>query len=207
MARTTKEQAQKTSEKLILTAIDQFMEHGVQATTLEQIAEAAGVTRGAIYSRYKNKTDLVLAVHDHFHLAILETINTELKALNKPPLQRLRTVWEKFLNDLATNDMYRKVLTIFLLKCDYSGDLNILLSEQIACKGTAQRMIIKCFQEALDRGDLKPRYSAELLAQTQSCYIHGIITEYIARGKTQALRKEAPRLIDFYFSGLPTREK
>ncbi len=84
MARTTKEQAQKTREKLIETAIDVFYERGVNATTLEQVAEAAGLTRGAFYWHFKNKLDLVSAVHEHFHLHILGTLQEELESTSTP---------------------------------------------------------------------------------------------------------------------------
>jgi AcrR family transcriptional regulator len=39
-----------------------FLENGFHATTLEQIAAAAGVTKGAVYSNFAGKTDLFLAV-------------------------------------------------------------------------------------------------------------------------------------------------
>jgi AcrR family transcriptional regulator len=39
-----------------------FAEHGVHAARLEEIAERAGYTRGAVYSNFKDKDDLALAI-------------------------------------------------------------------------------------------------------------------------------------------------
>ncbi|KMV73799.1 hypothetical protein AI29_12660, partial [bacteria symbiont BFo2 of Frankliniella occidentalis] len=58
MARKTKAQAQETKSLLIEAAIDCFASRGVSATSLSEIAEHAGMTRGAIYWHFKNKTEL-----------------------------------------------------------------------------------------------------------------------------------------------------
>ncbi|ELD9861678.1 multidrug efflux transporter transcriptional repressor AcrS, partial [Escherichia coli] len=56
MAKRTKAEALKTRQELIETAIAQFAQHGVSKTTLNDIADAANVTRGAIYWHFENKT-------------------------------------------------------------------------------------------------------------------------------------------------------
>ena len=205
MARTTKEQALKTREKIIDTAIDIFYERGVPSTSLEHIADAAGLTRGAIYWHFENKFDLVSAVHEHFHITLLETINRHLTDASVPPLERIRTAWRFFLHSLATDAMYSKVLTIFLLRCDYSGEMGAVLTEQSGRKNTAHQLITKCFQAAIDAGHLKPTYPATLLAQTHMYYMHGIIHEYITFDKVAHLKKDADSLINFYFDQLPVQ--
>lgn len=49
MARRTKQEALKTRQQLIDAAIFTFAERGVTHTTLTDIAQAAQVTRGAVY--------------------------------------------------------------------------------------------------------------------------------------------------------------
>ncbi|XPE23014.1 TetR family transcriptional regulator [Shigella sonnei] len=58
MAKRTKAEALKTRQELIETAIAQFAQHGVSKTTLNDIADTANVTRGAIYWHFENKTQL-----------------------------------------------------------------------------------------------------------------------------------------------------
>lgn len=45
-------------DKIIKAARDEFMEHGFQKASLHKIAEKAGITTGALYTRYKNKDAL-----------------------------------------------------------------------------------------------------------------------------------------------------
>ena len=50
-----------TRERLLGEARRLFRERGYAATTLEQIAEAAGVTKGAIYGHFSSKEDLLIS--------------------------------------------------------------------------------------------------------------------------------------------------
>ncbi|MFI9412879.1 TetR/AcrR family transcriptional regulator [Nocardia gamkensis] len=52
---------------MITTAKRLFLEDGYQATTLDKVAKAAGFTKGAVYSNFRTKDDLCLAVLDEIH--------------------------------------------------------------------------------------------------------------------------------------------
>ena len=60
MPRKTKEEAQETRQRILDAAERVFQMQGVSRTSLAHIADAAGVTRGAIYWHFRNKADLVL---------------------------------------------------------------------------------------------------------------------------------------------------
>ena len=53
-----------TRERLLGEARRLFRERGYAATSLEQIAEAAGVTKGAIYGHFSSKEDLLISAID-----------------------------------------------------------------------------------------------------------------------------------------------
>ena len=62
MARMTRaESTQRTRQRLLAEAQRLFRERGYAATSLEQIAEAAEVTKGAIYGHFASKEDLMLS--------------------------------------------------------------------------------------------------------------------------------------------------
>lgn len=64
MARKTKQQALETRQHILDVAMRLFSQQGVSATSLAQIAQAAGVTRGAIYWHFKDKSDLFGEIWD-----------------------------------------------------------------------------------------------------------------------------------------------
>src|SRR3569832_1743094 len=62
MARRTKQDALATRDSILDAAELQFEQQGVSRTTLQHIAAEAGVTRGAIYWHFHDKSDLFNAM-------------------------------------------------------------------------------------------------------------------------------------------------
>lgn len=61
---TPERRRQLTRDALVASARDVFAQRGFHAASLEEIAEAAGFTRGAVYSNFENKEELFFAVLD-----------------------------------------------------------------------------------------------------------------------------------------------
>ncbi|CAN7354926.1 TetR/AcrR family transcriptional regulator [Trinickia sp. LjRoot230] len=79
--RLTREQSKdQTRERLIEAARTMFMKKGYVSTSVEDIAAAAGYTRGAFYSNFGGKSELMIELlrrdHDRIHEAF-EAIMTE----------------------------------------------------------------------------------------------------------------------------------
>jgi len=62
--RRTKEQAAETGRQILHAAESLFLDRGYDNVSLEEIAAAANVTRGAVYWHFKSKQGLLLAVRD-----------------------------------------------------------------------------------------------------------------------------------------------
>ena len=70
MARRTKADAQATRSSLLDAAEQLFQARGVSRTSLNDIALAAGTTRGAIYWHFKDKADLFNAMMERVTLPL-----------------------------------------------------------------------------------------------------------------------------------------
>ena len=57
--------------RILHAALDLFAEHGVSGTSLQMIADAVGVTKAAVYHKFKTKEEIVIAVAE-MELATLE---------------------------------------------------------------------------------------------------------------------------------------
>lgn len=74
MARLSRVESQElTRERLVATARHLFLRNGYGATSLSDIAETAGYSKGAVYSNFRSK--------DHLCLAVLDDIRAEQLAL------------------------------------------------------------------------------------------------------------------------------
>lgn len=68
MARLTRAESQaRTRQQLVDTARELFLCDGYSATSLEKVADVAGYSKGAVYSNFRNKDELCLAVLDTIH--------------------------------------------------------------------------------------------------------------------------------------------
>ncbi len=65
MARMTRAESQaQTRSQLVATARQMFFTDGYHPTSLEKVADAAGYSKGAVYSNFRNKDELCTAVID-----------------------------------------------------------------------------------------------------------------------------------------------
>ncbi|HWI13830.1 MAG TPA: TetR family transcriptional regulator, partial [Burkholderiales bacterium] len=70
--RRTKEQAQQTRRNIMAAALRTFNRRGIAHTTMEDIAAAARVTRGAIYWHFAGKLALLRAIRDDVSLPLVD---------------------------------------------------------------------------------------------------------------------------------------
>src|SRR3954462_9763211 len=88
-----------TRSTLIDAAADVFAKRGFHAASLEEIAETAGFTRGAIYKNFENKEELFFAVIERridAQLNRFREVLAEDKAAATDPA-RLAAIWEEVL--------------------------------------------------------------------------------------------------------------
>ncbi len=61
---TREESRAQTRERLLDAALESFVRDGIESTSIEEVAEAAGYSRGAFYSNFESKDQLLCAVLD-----------------------------------------------------------------------------------------------------------------------------------------------
>lgn len=89
-------------------AMGLFSSQGFRATTLDQVADAAGVTKGAIYHYFQGKEDLLLQSMDHWlESHLLPRSPEELDPSASPASARLRLMlrrfWERWMSPQMMN--------------------------------------------------------------------------------------------------------
>ncbi len=94
------EKKAQTRNGLLETARRVFIEQGYHNTTLDQVAEAAGFSKGAVYSNFKSKGDLFLALLDELMEERLRELSVQLEAAQRAP---------DFLGELARQAVGRRM--------------------------------------------------------------------------------------------------
>lgn len=89
---TRRESQARTRERLIEVASEELIRNGYRRTSLERVAEAAGFSKGAVYSNFASKEELVLAVLDRRFLHNLDRLRDGLLAAPENPGARIGVV-------------------------------------------------------------------------------------------------------------------
>ena len=123
MARKKKEEAQKTRQQLLEAAITQFATRGVANTTLTDIADAAKVTRGAVYWHFTSKSEIFNAIWEQ-QLPFREIIHDRLSlSENDDPLLVIREKFITALQYIAHEPRQCALLQILYHKCEFNSDM------------------------------------------------------------------------------------
>jgi len=100
VAQSQHERKAETRARLLAAAATLFAEQGVDAVSVDAVAEAAGRTSGAVYSHFGSKQGLLLALLDSWKDSVLTVLLAEV-AVTESPLGQLTAVWE---NVAGTDD-------------------------------------------------------------------------------------------------------
>ncbi|WP_068674245.1 TetR/AcrR family transcriptional regulator [Oceanobacillus sp. Castelsardo] len=76
-----------SKKQLIMdSALDLFAKQGFEATSVQQITDYCGISKGAFYLSFKSKDELIIALIDHFMEAFISDIDYIVKTTNNEEL-------------------------------------------------------------------------------------------------------------------------
>ncbi|WP_036593537.1 TetR family transcriptional regulator [Ottowia thiooxydans] len=176
MARRTKEDAQATRSALLDAAEHVFLQRGVSRTSLNDIAQAAGVTRGALYWHFKDKADLFNAMLERVTLP-LECMLPDVTG--DDPIAALRQGLKHALRQIVRDEQTRRVLEIATLMVEHTPELGAIRERHLQ----TQREHVLCQHSALENASQQLGVAlpapAEQLAHGMHAMVHGLVFSWL----------------------------
>jgi len=202
--RRTRQEAEQTRESILDAAERQFNQAGVARTSLDKIARAAGVTRGAVYWHFQNKTDLFEAMIQRVRMPLehrLHRIVEEAETLDD--LERLCL---QSLTDIQSDPRIARVYSILLLKCEYTEDLAALIARERQSREHILAQVTTFFERMQRSGALLPERDPATLALALHVYMTGLFTEMLRSPDCCRDANCAASLMRYFFAPLqPSR--
>jgi len=196
MARKTKQEAAATRQQIIDAARAVFAERGVSQTSLEQIAAEAGLTRGAIYWHFTNKTELFYALRDQATLPLLDRIDATLSGREDiDPLTGIELVLLEILRVVEEDEATRQTFDIMTLKCEYAGDFREVLAQIMKPGNEFTRKLEESYREAKAAAILREGLKPSLLALDTYTFITGLLRLWFSDTEETGMRPHARALI------------
>lgn len=181
MARRTKEASEQTRRDIVAAARREFASRGVSRTSLEQIARAAGVTRGAVYWHFADKQALFDAMRDEVNLPIVDFVGIEdtEAAQRKDPLDWLAALLEGVMRQLESDPLTQETWDILSFRCEYVEGLLAELAAQRRSHAEFRDLLLPAYRRAAEAGILRADLDPALAATETMVFMTGLVRVWL----------------------------
>ena len=204
MVRRTKADAEATRQSLLDAAEHLFQSRGVSRTSLNDIATAAGTTRGAIYWHFKDKADLFNAMMERVTLPLEDSIACA--GANAPemddPLQSLRNAMRVAMHRTATDEQTRRVFEIATHQVEYNDEMGAVRERHLQVRNDCMQQTAQVLKAAAAKQSLKLGVTVESAALGLHVIVDGLIQNWLLSPGAFDLVKVGRQTVDAYLTGL-----
>lgn len=200
MARRTKEEALETRMQIIDAARRVFHAEGVNRSTLDKVAKAAGVTRGAVYWHFTNKAELFLAVKKAYTSEFDQLQSLLSPTVNQSPLSALTDYLHALFSGLLTDSAARETLEIIMLRCEYVEEFHEVLQTITEPCTDILTSFTRLYRDAKTINELKPGLDPELMALDTLAFVRGTLRAVLSGQQHDTYCQAITPLIDAHIA-------
>lgn len=199
--RRTKEEAAVTRATLLKTALSVFSAKGYAAATLDDVAKAAKVTRGAIYWHFKSKADLYNTLTQELS-ARGATVVQQAVAEGGTLIEILRRVFVRQCALIEEDKEARAVMELALFKTGLDPELQAGRKKQLEAGNALVEGIADAMRQGIAQGVLRKDMDPVDMARAFIAFENGAIQLWLASPKSFSLKVSAESFADILISGL-----
>ncbi|NTV10785.1 MAG: TetR family transcriptional regulator, partial [Zoogloea sp.] len=196
MARKTKAEAEQTRRDILDAARAVFHSRGVGCASLDEIAKAAGVTRGAVYWHFANKTELFFALRDDIQLPLVDRVDDKLLSeTSADPLDAVELALAEFFLVLGQDTAVREIFEIMFFRCEYLDEFSTVLTQlHGGCDELVNKLTV-AYSRAKEKGLLCDGGDPAMLAWDSGMFISGLLKQWLADNESLRIRPMTGALI------------
>ena len=202
MARRTKEEALATRQQLLAAAEQVFATKGVSRTSLQDIAQAAGTTRGAIYWHFDNKADLFNAMMEQAVLPMEQALQQIGHDARQDPLLELERAMLQAMGSIAEDTRTRRIFEIATSKVEYVDEMLAVKARHAQSCMNAAGETERSLREAAARRGVQLPISPVVAAQGLQALMMGLIHTWILSPQVFDLVETTRAALRTYLAGL-----
>ena len=199
--RRTKEEAAVTRATVLKAALSVFSAKGYAATTLDDVATAAKVTRGAIYWHFKSKADLYNTLVEEMS-ARGASIVQQAVAEGGTLIDILRRVFISQCALIEDDKEARAVMELALFKTGVDPDLQAGRKKQLDSGNALIAGIADAMKMGVSQGILRDDIDPADMARAFVAFENGAIQQWLASPKSFSLKKSAESFAEILIKGL-----
>jgi AcrR family transcriptional regulator len=181
-------------EAIVARAAELFARHGYHATSMNQLAEAAGMSKATLYHYYEDKDALLVRIAEG-HVSRLQALVAEVRALGLKPQPQFRELVRRIVVEYADAQHAHRVLTEDVKFLPPADRKRILDKEREVVAGFAAVVAA-----------LRPELKEAALATPMTMLLFGMINwmfTWMKPGGALDHEALAPMVADLFLGGLP----
>ena len=140
-------------QEILEAAFVEFSRNGYATTTLDQIAEGAGVTKGTIYVYFENKEHLFISMVREVTKATLDTVHEMLETHEGSTADLLRAQFSFIYQHIVEDRRRREVLRMLIAEAPRFPELADRYHQEIL--RPCLDMLRQAIQRGMDRGEFR----------------------------------------------------
>ena len=199
--RRTKEEAAITREQLLKKALAVFSKKGYAATTLEDIAREAEVTRGAIYWHFGSKAELyntlVREYSDRGNQIMGQAVSE-----GGTLLDILRRVFVQQLQVIEDDHEMRALMELYLFKTGLAPELEEGRRQQIESGTGLIEMLAGIMRQGMEQGLLRSDIDPKEMARAYLAFQNGLINLWLTTPDQFSLKTSAESFASILIAGI-----
>ena len=171
-----------------------FARSGYPGTSMNEVAQACGLSKPTIYHYFRDKYALLVDITDG-HMTRLQALVDEVQAMGLPPEPRLRMLIERFVQEYAHARHAHRVLT---------EDVRFLQDEDRQRVVGTERAVVAAFAQAV--AQLRPDADGAGLSKALAMLLFGMMNwmfTWLRPDGTLDHEAMAPVVADLFLGGLP----
>lgn len=183
-----------------------FSEKGVSNTSMNQVAEAAGVTRGAIYHHFQNKLDLIDALMDRVRLPVDEMRDELAQTYDGDPVLLLRARCLHIINQVQDDPHMQALVNILLHKCEYVDDALPIHLRHLSGRNACITECVMLADKAKEQRLIDQKLDSKAAIVALFSLVDGLMYNWLLDRDYFDLTSTAVQAIDAYLAGLQPRD-
>ena len=203
--RRTKEEAAITREQLLKKALATFSKKGYAATTLEDIAREAEVTRGAIYWHFGSKAELyntLIREYSNRGGVIMQQAASEGGTL----VDIVRRVFVRQLQAVEEDTALRALIELQLFKTGLVPELEEGRQQQIEGSAGLVEMLAGIMEQGVQAGLLRSDVDPKEMARAYLGFQNGLIHLWLTAPNQFSLKNSSDSFADILMAGLQNQK-
>lgn len=202
MARRTKADAEATRHRLLDAAEQLFQAKGVSRTTLGDIAQAAGATRGAVYWHFEDKADLFNAMMERVTLPLEQALAEATGSDDSAPLLAMCQPLFLAMRQTVHDEHTRRVFEVATHMIEYSEDMRAVRERHLQVRADCMALTRSGLQRAARQAGITPAMTLEQATLGLQALIDGLFENWLLSPEAFDLEALGRAAIVAYLRGL-----